>query len=54
MLYHESSLSLDEKARTALGNERAERGLVFRRRGSSHPALFYTAGEIARRYLPGW
>jgi hypothetical protein len=54
MLYHESSHSLDEKVRTALENERVERGLVFKRRGFSHAVLFYTAGEIARRYLPGY
>jgi len=54
MLYPESSHSLDEKVRTALENERVERGLVFKRRGFSHAVLFYTAGEIARRYLPGY
>jgi hypothetical protein len=54
MLYHESSHSLDEKVRTALENERVERGLVFKRRGFSHAVIFYTAGEIARRYLPGY
>lgn len=54
MLYHESSHSLDEKVRTALENERVARGLVFKRRGFSHAVLFYTAGEIARRYLPGY
>ena len=54
MLYHESSHSLDETVRTALENERVERGMVFKRRGFSHAVLFYTAGEIARRYLPGY
>ena len=54
MLYHESSHSLDEKVRTALDNERVERGLVFKRRDFSHAVLFYTAGEIARRYVPGY
>jgi hypothetical protein len=54
MLYHESSHSLDEKVRTALEDERVERGLVFKRRGFSHALLFYTAGEIAQRYLPGY
>jgi hypothetical protein len=54
MLYHESSHSLDEKVRTALDNERAARGLLFKRREFSHAVLFYTAGEIARRYLPGY
>jgi hypothetical protein len=54
MLYHETSHSLDEKVRTALENERLARGVVFKRRGFSHAVLFYTAGEIVRRYLPGY
>jgi hypothetical protein len=53
MLYHESSHSLDEKVRTALENERVKQGLLFKRREFSHAVLFYTAGVIARRYLPG-
>ncbi len=54
MLFHESSHSLDEKLRAALEKERLAQGLVFKRRGFSHAVLFYTAGEIARRYLPGY
>ena len=54
MLFHESSHSLDEKLRAALEKERLARGLVFKRRGFSHAVLFYIAGEITRRYLPGY
>jgi hypothetical protein len=54
MLFHESSHSLDEKVRAALEKERLARGLAFKRRGFSHALLFYTAGEIARRYLPAY
>jgi hypothetical protein len=54
MLFHESSHSLDGKVRAALDEERLARDLVFKRRGFSHAVLFYTAGEIARRYLPGY
>jgi hypothetical protein len=54
MLFHESSHSLDRKVRAALEKERLARGLVFKWRGFDHAVLFYTAGEITRRYLPGY
>ena len=54
MLFHESSHSLDEKVRAALEKERAARGVLFKRREFSHALLFYTAGEITRRYLPNY
>jgi hypothetical protein len=54
MLFHEASHSLDGRVSEALEKERLARGLVFKRRGFSHAVLFYTAGEITRRYLPGY
>ncbi len=54
MLFHESSHSLDEKLQTELQRELNARGLLFKRRGFSHAVLFYTAGEITRKYLPGY
>jgi hypothetical protein len=54
MLFHESSHSMDQKVRAALEKERLARGVVFKRREFSHAVLFYTAGEITRRYLPGY
>ena len=54
MLFHESSHLLDAKVRAALEQERLGQGLVFKRRAFSHAVLFYTAGEIVRRYVPGY
>jgi hypothetical protein len=54
MLFHEASHSLDGKVRAALEKERLARGVLFKIRGFSHAVLFYTAGEITRRHLPGY
>jgi hypothetical protein len=54
MLFHESSHTLDAKIRSALTAELQAQGKLFRRRGFDHAIIFYTAGEIARRYLPGY
>jgi hypothetical protein len=50
--FHESSHSSDGKVSTAPEEERVTRGPAFQ--ASSQPILFYTAGEIARRYLPNY
>jgi hypothetical protein len=54
MLFHESLHTLDAPMVAALETERKARGLLFRRRGFDHAVLFYTAGEIVRRYIPGY
>ncbi len=54
MLFHEISHALDEKLSTALEAELAARGMLFRRRGFDHAIIFYTAGEVTRRYLPNY
>jgi len=54
MLFHEMSHTLDEKLSAALSAELAKRNRLFRRRGFEHAIIFYTAGEIARRFLPGY
>ena len=54
MLFHETSHALDERVRSALQRELSTRDRLFRRREFSHAIIFYTTGEIARRYLPGY
>jgi hypothetical protein len=54
MLFHESSHVIDEKIRAALTKELTVRGRLFKRRGFDHAIIFYTAGEITRRYLAGY
>src|SRR5262249_34010196 len=51
MLFHEASHTLNQGLEAALAEEIHARNLLFRRRGFEHAILFYTAGEIARRYL---
>ena len=54
MLFHETSHALDDRIRDALQRELNARDRLFRRREFSHAILFYTAGEIAQRHLPGY
>jgi hypothetical protein len=54
MLFHEVSHTLDEKLQAAIAAELAARGRLFRRRRFEHAIIFYTAGELTRRYMPGY
>jgi hypothetical protein len=54
MLFHESSHALDEKIEAALDSELKAHGKLFRRRAFGHAIIFYSAGEITRRYLAGY
>lgn len=54
MLFHEASHTLDEKVSAALRAEATAQGMLFRRRGFDHAIVFYTAGEITRRYIAGY
>ncbi len=54
MLFHESSHALDEKIEAALNSELKARGKLFRRREFGHAIIFYSAGEVTRRYLAGY
>jgi hypothetical protein len=54
MLFHEAPHALNQKVSAALEKERLARGVLFKRRAFDHAVLFYTAGEITRRYLPGY
>jgi hypothetical protein len=54
MLFHEASHTLDEKIRQALTRELDVSSKLFRRRGFEHAILFYTAGEMTRRYVANY
>lgn len=54
MLFHEASHTLDETIDGALSSELKARNKLFRRRGFEHAIIFYTAGELARRYVAGY
>ena len=51
MLFHEASHTLDGNMRAALTAELKRQNRLLHRRTFSHAILFYTAGEIAKRYL---
>lgn len=54
MLFHETSHSLDGNLQNALTGELRSRNRLLRQRTFEHAILFYTAGEITRRYVAGY
>ena len=54
ILFHEASHSLISGVFDALSREAREQGKLLRQRDLWHALLFYTAGELTSRHLPGY